>query len=83
MFERREWKQEIARRLASLKLDPGRQAEIVDELSQHLEDRFEELLARGGPEDQARQAALQEISGTKSPRREKALAVATSYKPAS
>jgi predicted permease len=62
MSERSEWNQEIARRLANLKLDPGREAEIVDELSQHLEDRFQELLARGATEDQARDLALQDLS---------------------
>jgi hypothetical protein len=30
-----DWKQEIARRLAELKLDPIRKAEIAEELSQH------------------------------------------------
>jgi predicted permease len=77
MSERHDWKEEIAKRLASLKLDPGREAEIVDELSQHLEDRFQELLARGATEDQARRAALEELSRTESPQREKGLAVTT------
>jgi predicted permease len=62
MSKRPHWKQEIAKRLANLKLDPVREAEIVDELSQHLEDRFQELLAGGTSEDEARQAALQELS---------------------
>jgi putative ABC transport system permease protein len=57
-----EWSVEIRRRLASLRLDPTREAEIVEELSQHLEDRYRELLTRGlAPEDAAR-AALVELS---------------------
>ena len=38
-----EWKQEIRERLASLKLAPAREAEIVEELAQHLDDRFAEM----------------------------------------
>lgn len=40
-----DWKQEITKRLTGLKLDPLREAEIVEELSQHFEDRQAELLA--------------------------------------
>ena len=42
-----DWKQEIRQRLASLKLDPTREAEIVEELNQHLKDRYTELRAGG------------------------------------
>ena len=38
-----EWKQEIHNRLTGLKLDPTRESEIVEELSEHLEDRCEGL----------------------------------------
>ena len=41
-----EWKEEIRRRLAGMRLEPTREAEIVEEISQHLDDRYEEL--RGG-----------------------------------
>jgi hypothetical protein len=37
-----EWKEEIRDLLAGLKLAPTREAEIVEELAQHLEDRYEE-----------------------------------------
>ncbi len=49
----REWKPEILRRLAPLKLPATREAEIVDEIAQHLEDRYQELLASGQNEDAA------------------------------
>jgi predicted permease len=62
MSEEHEWKQEIAKQLANLNLDPVRKADIIDELSQHLEDRFRELLADGASEDNACKAALQELS---------------------
>ncbi|HEY7546192.1 MAG TPA: ABC transporter permease, partial [Blastocatellia bacterium] len=57
-----EWKEEIGRRLAGLKLDPARESEIVEELSQHLDDQYRELLAGGVSEDEARRIALQELS---------------------
>jgi hypothetical protein len=41
-----DWKPEI-RRLAPLKPAPAREAEIAEELSQHLEDRYQEFLSRG------------------------------------
>src|ERR1700733_5828235 len=56
-----EWKAEILRRLSPLKLAPTREAEIADELSQHLEDRYQELLARGQSEDAASRTALDEL----------------------
>ncbi len=77
MSERPEWKEEITKRLTNLKLDPGREAEIVDELSQHLEEHYQESLAGGASEGDARRMALEELSEVKSPRREKPLAVAT------
>jgi putative ABC transport system permease protein len=42
-----DWQGEIRHRLAGLKLAPVREAEIVEELSQHLDDRYEELIALG------------------------------------
>ena len=42
-----EWKKEIEARLAPLHLEPVREAEIVEELSQHLNDRYDELVSRG------------------------------------
>jgi hypothetical protein len=41
------WKEEIRQRLASLNLAPTREAEIVEELAQHIEDRYEELWTYG------------------------------------
>jgi putative ABC transport system permease protein len=56
-----EWKEEIRRRLAGLALDPAREMEIVEELSQHLDDRYAELLAGGASEEQARRVAIAEL----------------------
>jgi putative ABC transport system permease protein len=57
-----EWKEEVSRRLASLKLAPAREAEIVEEVAQHLEDRYQELVASGTTEEGARRVALEELS---------------------
>jgi predicted permease len=58
-----EWKPEIVRRLAPLKLSPTREAEIADELVQHLEDRCQELLTTGLSEDAAFHTAIDELKG--------------------
>jgi predicted permease len=57
-----EWKPEIRARLAGLSWEPAREAGIVEEISQHLEDRFAELRARGVSEEEARRTALEELS---------------------
>jgi putative ABC transport system permease protein len=56
-----EWKQEIRQRLADLKLAPARETEIVEELSQHLEDLYAGLLASGYTAEEAYRAALAEV----------------------
>jgi putative ABC transport system permease protein len=65
-----EWREELRRRLASLKLEPAREAEIVEELSQHLADRYAESLTRGATPDKAYRAALAELSESGSLARE-------------
>ncbi|HLL74582.1 MAG TPA: ABC transporter permease [Pyrinomonadaceae bacterium] len=57
-----DWKPEIRRRLSGLSLAPTREAEIVEELAQHLDDRYEELLRGGATEEEARRAALVELA---------------------
>src|SRR5215204_346506 len=52
------WEPRVRPRLGSLHLTPSRQNEIVDELSQHLEDRWRELVAGGASPDEAEQMAL-------------------------
>jgi predicted permease len=58
-----EWKREIRNRLANLNLDPAREAAIIEEMAQHLEDRYAELRAGGATVEQACRAALAELSG--------------------
>jgi hypothetical protein len=47
-----EWKEETKQRLASLKREPTREAEIIEELAQHIDDRglsATQLRARPNP----------------------------------
>ena len=56
-----DWKPEIRRRLAGLKLEPTREAAIVEELAQHLDDCYEALLTGGIAEAEAYQQTLAEV----------------------
>jgi putative ABC transport system permease protein len=56
-----DWKNEIREALLQLSLRPLREAEIVEELGQHLEDRYEDLLLQGYTEDEAVQKTLSEF----------------------
>jgi putative ABC transport system permease protein len=55
------WKQEIKKQLAGLHLSPTREAEIVEELAQHLEDRYAELRRGGVSEFEAGRAVATEL----------------------
>jgi hypothetical protein len=48
----------VRSRLSGLRLTPTREAEIVEELSQHLEDRYREAVAGGMSPDEATRLAL-------------------------
>jgi putative ABC transport system permease protein len=52
------WAEEVRTRLSSLRLSPTREAEIVDELSQHLDDRYRELIGAGASPDEATRLTL-------------------------
>ena len=53
-----DFKEEIRKRVAALQLSPPREAEIVEELAQHLDDQYEQSLSRGATEEEAYGAAL-------------------------
>jgi putative ABC transport system permease protein len=59
-----EWKEEVRKRLTGLRLAPAHEAEIVEELAQHLEDVYERAISSGATEAEARRAALQELAGS-------------------
>jgi putative ABC transport system permease protein len=65
-----DWKQEIIARLEGLDLSPAREAEIVEELAQHLGDRYRDLRGLGMTEHSAHRAVLAELGRGKSLRQE-------------
>src|SRR6202012_5629289 len=56
-----DWKMELRSRLAHLRIEPARETAIIEELSQHLDDRYEDLLISGIREPEARQKVLEEL----------------------
>src|SRR5215831_5490125 len=59
-----DWKHEIRRRLAGVKQESAREAAIIEELAQYLEDCYAELLSSGATEAEAHQRTLAELSGS-------------------
>ena len=57
-----DWKPEIRQRLAGLRLAPTREAAIVEELAQHLDESCAELLACGMSEAEAQRQVLTELN---------------------
>src|SRR5438552_13136165 len=64
MWNTPDWRFEVRARLRAtgVQFSPAKEAEIVDELSQHLADRENELRRSGLPAEGAQRAALDEIS---------------------
>ncbi|HXW07394.1 MAG TPA: ABC transporter permease [Vicinamibacterales bacterium] len=56
-----DWPRHVRPRLSSLRLSPAREAEIVEELSQHLDDRYRDLRAAGASPEEAETSALAEF----------------------
>ena len=56
-----DFREEVRRRLAPLRLEATREAAIVEELGQHLDDRYAELKGQGTPEQDASAAVLAEL----------------------
>src|SRR5882762_686305 len=59
-----EWKSLIKERLSGLRLSPVRETEIIEELSQHLQQRFDELLLSGKSETESKEIVLREFSNS-------------------
>ncbi len=57
----RDWRNEIRSAIAVLNLEPTREAEVVEELNQHLQDRGEAMLASGLNAKQVDQILIQEL----------------------
>ena len=65
-----DWKIDLLKQLESLGLSPVREAEIVSELAEHLESRYEELLATGVSPAEAERITRAELSQTEQLARE-------------
>ena len=60
-----DWKREIRSRLSHLELEATRETEIVEELAQHLEDCYAELLASGASPAEAERRTRAELIESK------------------
>src|SRR2546430_7840684 len=69
-FSMPDFKAEIRARLEELGLPAAREAEIGEELSQHLPEQYEEAIARGASEEEARQRVFEEVNAPDLLRRE-------------
>ena len=56
-----DWKSLIRNRITSLRLTPTAESDLTEELAQHLEDRYRELLAGGADETEAHRQAAAEL----------------------
>ena len=57
----RDWKHEVRRRLTERGVDPTLHASVLEELSQHLDDRYRSLIARGSTAAEADESVLLEL----------------------
>lgn len=58
-----DWNELIRKQLADLHLAGTREEEILEELTQHVEDRYREIRSAGASEADARRVALDELGG--------------------
>jgi predicted permease len=58
----RDWRADIRARLAASHGDPASEAEIIEELAQHLEDQYAELRARGLSDADASASVARELA---------------------
>jgi putative ABC transport system permease protein len=56
-----DWKRQVRQKLHGLSLSPAREADIVEELAQHLEDRYRELIVAGATDVEASAATKAEL----------------------
>ena len=60
-----DFKDDVRERVARLNLEPTREAAIIEEMAQHLEQRYEELIAQGVKASAAHEAALKDLNQNK------------------
>ena len=59
-----DWRARVRQRLAPLELDGAREAEIADEMAEHLEQRYQEMRATGVRPAEARKRVMAELAGS-------------------
>ena len=59
-----DFKSEIRKSIAGLNLSAADEEQIVEELSQHLEEQFENAIGHGASDEEAEKLVLDELSGT-------------------
>ncbi len=62
-----DWRQRIRERLSGAGLSPTTEIDVVEELAQHVEDRYQALAAQGIAEPDALALSLREIEGPSLP----------------
>lgn len=60
-----DWSKEVEGAIAALNLSAAREAEVVEELNQHLNDHYDELLLAGTAEEQAYRILKQDLTDGK------------------
>ena len=58
-----DWRSLIRRRLAGLDIRPVDEIDIVEELAQHVEDRYTDLCRAGATDEDAVSGSLEELDG--------------------
>ena len=56
-----DWRALVRARLVDVGLDPTDELDVVEELAQHVEDRYEYLRSQGWPETEAAAMSEQEL----------------------
>ena len=59
-----DWKRIVRERIGTLGLTPGAEGDLVEEVAQHLEDRYRELTSGGATEEEGRGKVLAELEDT-------------------
>jgi len=58
-----EWRRLIRERLRDIDLPPADEIGVVEELAQHLDDRYHDLLTSGRSDEDAVKTSLDELAG--------------------
>jgi len=56
-----DWNTIVRDRIAPLRLEPAAECNLIEELAQHLEDRYHEYRSGGATEEEARKKVLSEL----------------------